>query len=464
MDNRDAIFHLASNVVNTTYQDLPREVIEITKKSILDTVGVILAASGIGEGCQQIVELVKEDGGREESSILGFGGKVPACAAAFANGAMSHAVDYDDVIDLGDYHATAPTLPAAIAITERVGGISGKEFITAAALGVDVMGRLALGAKMPTKVERPNWHPSPVLGAFGSAAGAGKLLGLDTSKMVDAFGHALHQASGTRQIGSSPGSPMRGLCNAFGARAGVLSATLAQRGITGTKDSLESKYGFFNVYFNGDYDRDALVEDLGKRFEGINISFKAWPCARHTHPFVDATLSIVREHDVRPDDVVEIVASYGKLSQGFSQPLEALKKPKSMMDAKLSSPFTIAVAAAKRRAILCDFTEEGRNDTKTLELADKVVPRLDPQLLEGPVMLGVVKIRTRTGAVFSKRVEHPYGHPANPIPMQDLVEKFRDCASYSAKPLPKENIDKAIDLVTNLEEVADARTVIQLLS
>ena len=122
-----------------------------------------------------------------------------------------------------------------------------------------------------------------------------------------------------------------------------------------------------NVYFNGDYDRNALIDNLGTRFEGINVSFKPWPSARHTHPFVDATLDIVRQQDIHPEEVTEIVTSYGKLSQGFSQPLESLQNPRTMMDAKTSSLFTVAIAVAKRNIVLRDFTKEGRNDPIVLE-------------------------------------------------------------------------------------------------
>ncbi len=104
----DAALELASYIANTKYDDIPEEVREVTKKSILDTLGVILAASTMGEGCKQVVALVKEAGGKKESTILGFGGKVPSFMATFANGAMGHAMDYGDVHDELSLHASKP--------------------------------------------------------------------------------------------------------------------------------------------------------------------------------------------------------------------------------------------------------------------------------------------------------------------------------------------------------------------
>ena len=155
----DAVWTLARNIVQVRLKDLPDEAMEATKKSILDTLGVIEAASGITPGLKELVELVREGGGKEESTILGFGGMVPAWMAAFTNGAMSHCLDYDNTITIG--HPSAQTVPAGFAIAERLGKVTGKDFITAVTLGDDIFSRLCYSISLKFL-----WHRTPLFGFF----------------------------------------------------------------------------------------------------------------------------------------------------------------------------------------------------------------------------------------------------------------------------------------------------------
>jgi 2-methylcitrate dehydratase PrpD len=190
-------------------------VIDVSKKRILDTLGVIVAASTLGEdSVKKIVELVKEGKGKEESSILGFGGKVVSWMAAFANGAMAHQLDYDDCYDIGVVHPGAATVPAAIAIAEKQGRVTGKEFITAIALGSDIICRLSYPLTRDTF--EYGWARTGTLGKFGATASAGKLLGLDTAQMVSALGLVLHQANISLEATYTPGSDVRGMRDDMG--------------------------------------------------------------------------------------------------------------------------------------------------------------------------------------------------------------------------------------------------------
>ena len=139
---QDVGYALAGNIARIRYEDLPGDVVDVTKKTILDILGTIFGGSGAGAGIKEIVEVVKDGGGREESSVLGYGIKTNAWMAAFANGAMAHALDYDNVHDDAFTHPSTSTVPAALAVAERVGKVNGKDFITAIALGDDLHCRL----------------------------------------------------------------------------------------------------------------------------------------------------------------------------------------------------------------------------------------------------------------------------------------------------------------------------------
>lgn len=465
MEERDAAIIIARNIAVTNYSAIPKEAVESTKRSILDTLGLMVAGSGIEPKCRDIVEFVKDVGGRKESSILVFGGKVPAMMAAFANGAMSHVLNYDDFVPEAFLHPTSPTLAAAFAVAERIGKVNGKDFITAVTLAIDLIIRMALSVTQSIEGFKYDWHLTPLFGTFSSTAVAGKLLGLNEDKLADALGIAFLQAAGSFQMNWSIGVGVTNHRDAFPAKAGVLSALLAERGITGIKDCLQSKAGLYNLYFKGGYDPFYLTDNIGKRFEGVQVSIKAFPICGAIPTYATATLDIVREYDIHPEDIVEITVSFNELTQNLCEPLEERRSPSDRMSASLSIPFIVATAVAKRKINIGSFTPEALKDPVTLEVAQKVMTKFDSELnssMSSGGRPGVVAIKTKNGESYTKRADFAYGHPKNPMKIDDLLEKFRDCVSYAAKPFPKNNIERAIELILDLEKIDDISQVIQL--
>src|SRR5262245_5353607 len=165
---------LARHVVGLGYDDLPASVVEVAKNSILDAIGVTLAASGVGEASGAFVEIARTGGGEEQASLIGLGCKVSAPMAAFANGSMAHELDFEDTHDAALVHPNAATLPAALAAAEMTGGISGKEFIVAMVAGADLACRLSLAFR--SDPEERGWYFHPVLGSYGAAAAAARIL------------------------------------------------------------------------------------------------------------------------------------------------------------------------------------------------------------------------------------------------------------------------------------------------
>ena len=135
---------LAQYITDAVYDDLDDITIETTKKSLLDALGVTLAASGLNDACLVFVDLAERSGGKPESTIIGFDAKVPMIAAAFANGAMAHALDFEDAHDTALVHPNAAAIPAALAAAEALGAVDGKQFIAAVAVACDLVCRLGL--------------------------------------------------------------------------------------------------------------------------------------------------------------------------------------------------------------------------------------------------------------------------------------------------------------------------------
>jgi 2-methylcitrate dehydratase PrpD len=453
----DASSILADNIATITFKDLPPEVVDVTRKCILDTFGCILAGSGLSPDSENVIDLFIQAGGNPESAVIGFNKKLPSWSAAFANGVLAHALDYDDIVDESGVHPSLCTVPAVFALAEMKGDVSGKEFITAVALGNDLICRLGTAIKRKQEGLALGFRPAPVLGIFGGAAAAGKILKLDREQIVDALGIAFHQAAaGTFEVFLSPGDPkIRELYGGSIGMQSVLAALMAQRGVTGIKTSFEGPAGLFNLYFQGKYDRDYLVGDLGTRFDGLNVGLKAWSANRIMHNHVQAALELTREHEINPRDIEQITLYVTEIQKRYSG--EARKRPATSTEARISLPFCVSSGIAHKGLSIKSFASEGLTDEATLALAQKTVAE---DISYGEVRSffapGKVSIKLKSGDVYTRQVDHPFGHPLNPMRTEDVINKFMDCASYSKSPEQAAHILKTLN---RLETIKDVREV-----
>lgn len=206
-----------------------------------------------------------------------------------------------------------------------------------------------------------------------------------------------------------------------------------------------------------------MLGELGKRFYGGSFGYKAWPSCASTHPGINATLDLVREHRIEPEDVQEITVHVGPHARINCEPLEQMRKPAAIMEAKFSVPFTVALAVTKRDVTLGDFTPNAISDPAVLKLAQRVFPLVDDDF---KAMRGLdpslVEIRTRNGKRYSKRIDFVYGHPKNPMPMQAIIDKFKASAAYSVRPLSPDTLEQVVSLVKKLEEVDDISRIARM--
>lgn len=457
----DAIYTIAKNIVGTNYENLPVEVVGITKKLIMDNLGVGLGGSA-KEGVKELVDLFTGWGGKEESSVLVYGGKIPCVNAAQINATMIHALDYDDTHDAAVLHAGVTAVPTAFAVAERLGGVDGRKLITAIALAVDFTARLCLANKVSMK--DLGWHYTALHGNFNAAAVAGKLLELDEETLVSAFGLAYHQAGGNLQF-IADGALAKRAGAGFSARNGIMAVLMAQKGITGAKNVLQGRHGLYNVYHRGEYNPETLTANLGEKFEVINLSFKPYPCCRYNHASIDATLEIVCEHKIKAEDVDSVTVYLGKDAMGIvGEPIDAKKNPNSIVDAQFSINWVIASAIVHRKVGIAEFTPQAIKNKTVLSLANKVTSKLDDSLSKVGVEPAIVNIKTKDGKVYSKRVDTPYGSPQNPMSMDAIAMKLRDCASYAARPVSPEKVEKLIQIVTKLEKISNSSEIVSLLA
>ncbi len=436
------------------------QTLKAAKRCLLDGLGVMLAASGLSDDIPPFADTARALG-RGEATVLGFNSQVSAPAAAFANGAMAHALDFEDSFDAAPSHPNASLLPAVLAVIETGGPCSGLELLAAIAIGCDLACRLALSPTQP--LDGRGWYPPPLFGLFGATAAVGRLLGLDPRQMLDAWSFALCQAGGPGEIKHAGETVLRAVREAFPAQAAVTAGLLAKRNVRGFDAPFEGEGGFFRLYAGGEYDPASLLEALGERFYIEELSFKPWPACRGTHAFIEAARDIMTQHGRPAETIEEIRLSGGMAHRMLLEPIERKRNPKTVIDAKFSLPFTVATTFCFGDVTLESFTPERLADARLHALAGKISYEIDPQWGYDRAASGAVQVRYADGFTCSAHVGLALGHPRHPMSDAALAEKFTDCVGHARGGWTQASARKFAEAIDRIEEVADVRKVLAML-
>jgi 2-methylcitrate dehydratase PrpD len=455
-------------LVKTNYESLPAAAIEAARKQILDTLGAMVGGStcSISGEIEGLVEMVKRWGGCRESSLIAFGGRVPAPQAAFVNGVLAVRLDFDDTQVRGlRIHISRGIVPTAMAIAERQKGVSGKELITAVALGHDLSFRIRQGGgnSMESSFGMiPNF--------LGATAVAGKIMGLNETRFGAALGLTFHQISGAQ---SSPGTAgagasIKGLNNGVACKTGIISSLMAEKGFTGSLDFLEekNKRNFYQTFFRGIYLPQYLTADLGKTFNGVLASQKEYPCCHGQHTSIKATLNLMKQYDIQARDIAGVML---RVSPGdyeyLASPPEKKKSPQNIIETQFSLYWGVASAIYYGQATIRNFSVLSLREKPIWDLMSRISARPETDLeSEDGFSPAIVEITTRDGKIHTGRIDYPFGSPQTPMSLKDTAAKFKHCCQYSVIPIPEENQDKLINLVENLEKVNDVSRLTRLVS
>ena len=322
---------IAEFALSLKFEDLPEDAIEGTKNVVIDQFATAFAGS-VADGAVEVVAEVLEWKGKPESTIWGYGGRVPAAHAAFANAVMSHAWDYDDTHMPSICHTGVVTVPTAFALAERIGSLSGKDLMSAINAGIEIQARLSMGASTSFG---QGWHPTTLFGGFGVVATAGVLMKLSEEQMVNALGIMYAQSAGNLQC-IADGVLTKRLQPGFAVRAGINAVMLALRGVTGVRNVFEGGYGLFPLYVSDEYNSSIITSELGNRFATGELTIKPHPGCILSQPFENATIDLVKKNDIKPEEVESIEIHCG--TKSYNVPGAPVKKnPKSIVDAQFST-------------------------------------------------------------------------------------------------------------------------------
>jgi len=466
MNKKDSIYKFAERIVNTKYEDLSKDEIMAAKLSLLDLIGVTLAGTSQGNQCQKFVKFAQEQGGKEEATLWGYGGKLPAMMAAFANGSVNHSLDFDQCFDISGTHPTVASVPAAVALMEKTGNVSGKELLVNIAVSCDFVYRVARAISVDAQ-KSYGVFAAFAYAFFGSAAGAGRAMKLDVDKMVNCLGLGFGQLCGNMQVLFETDCNLREIFPAFGNKAGVLSATLANEGVCGIKEVLEGPAGFFNSFGRGDYDPEKLKVEPGDPYMNTAITTKPYPSCRQTHMFVDATRLILEETGIKYEDIEKVTLKVGKFGEVLCVPEETRRKPPHPMDAKFSNIYCVAAYLVRGKLGVAEFNKESLKDPEILKLASEIEFVRDDENIDMAASLvepGGVTIKCKDGREFTKYVKYSIGSPENPMDAEKAIQKFKECAAFAVNPLSEDDMNKIVEMCLDLENVEDIRELIKIFS
>lgn len=452
---------LAGFVVDTSFSDIPGDVIEKSKDMMLNVASAGLAASGQRE-VDIITQYVEDMGGKPVSTIMGRGVRSSPLYAALANGFMMDLPDYDGAVRRRNNSAARKIGPAVMAVGECM-ALSGKEVLLAFTLGCEVSTKLGAAGDLDDPIQprmaRYGWNVGTVAGVVGAAAAVGKLLGLGQEPMESALGIAVSQASGlNRNIGTAVTSFEGGQA----AMKGIMAAMLAQRGLAGAQNDIEADEGFFGCYRRDTretmVDEDEFFHTLANPYDVIfpGMLLKFYPCSSDNGTPVEATLRVVKEHQITPEQVQSVHVA-------VIQPHTVMyTRPETGQQAQKSVQYCAAVALVHGPPQLHHFTDKAVQDPdpRVRAVMSKVTWEATEQsTLEVPNP-STVTITLTNGEQVSYRAKYEKGHPGNPLTPQELDTKFAACARDKLSP---DQIKGAIDQFHHLDELPNVAPLVSIM-
>ena len=445
---------MAEFIVETRWADFPPLVIERAKKAALDTVGVTLA--GVDEPVGRIVaDFARRMSGAPEASIIGVNARAAAPVAALVNGAMGHALDFDDSSYLLSGHPSVVVLPAVLAQGEKQGA-SGREVLEAFVIGYEISTKLGEG--LNPEHYGSGWHSTCTLGTMGAAAAAAHLRGFDAETTRHALGVAASHASG---VHANFGTMTKPLHAGLAPEAGLRAAELAAAGLTANTAILEAPRGFLDVYAGGGSpDGEAIVESLGRPYAlaepGMNM--KPYPCCLSTHPAVDALYDLAEEAGLAAADVARIEVSLIEIS------MQVLRyhAPQTGLEGKFSIEYCLARMLLDRDLRLETFTDEAVRDPLLQDWMKKIhVSADDMGWRPGMRRPSEVRVYLNDGRVLKKRTDVSRGCALWPLEHEKIRSKFRDCAKTT---LAEDEYEEVLARLESLEAQPEIDSLMRLLS
>jgi aconitate decarboxylase len=444
----------AQHALRTRFGDLSDTAVAQAKVFVLDSLGVGVAGSSVAGG-DGLLRLAAGWGGGQEAQIWGCSARLSVPAAAFLNAWQMHNQEFDCLHEPAVVHAMASVLPAALASAERRGGITGRELLTAVAVGVDIAAGLGLASRAGFRFFRPG-----TAGGFGAVAAAGRILGLDEAALASAFAWQLAQVSGTMQA-HLEGSPVLPVQVGFNARAAVQSCEFAMLGFAPAAEVFEGPFGYLSL-FEGEWDLAPVLAELGRIWRIAEFSHKPFPAGRATHGGIEGVMALRDRHGFTAADVsvVEVTAP-SLIVRLVGRP--AMPNPGASY-ARLCLGYAVAKVLQHGELDLAHFRGAELADPDSFALARRVSLQPDENPNPNALAPQSVVVRLQDGRALSGHCETMLASPSRKLDRDQQLAKTRRCLAFTAEPLVTDVAEQLVDTVDRLEHLPDVRRLATLVA
>ncbi len=451
------IDRIAGHVTGAQFSDLGEADLAKAKTFLLDSLGVGMAGS-CGASVPDLVRTVSGWGSADEATVWVTGERLPAQSAAIVNAYQIHCLEYDCVHEGAVVHPMATVLSALMAYVERRSAalrpVTGRDFLLALAIGVDIATLFGVASKGPVRFFRP-----ATAGGFGATAAIARLEGLDTEGVKNALGVMYGQTSGTLQP-HTEGSPVLGLQIGFNARGALSAVDLAASGLVGPHDILDGPYGYFRMFEGDQFDLDEIWSRMGREWQISHLAHKPFPSGRLTHGVVHALQQVTRELGIGAEQIETIT--------GHVPPLvyRLVGRPDtpapSANYAKLCLAYVAGAYLARGQVDVAEFRPDALSDPLVHAQAAKVTLQLDDNPNENALDPQRFLFGLADGRQHEVTLPHVLGHPKAPLSDAQNIAKFRRCIGYAAHPPAKTQGEALEDAVAGIEDLPDAARLAQL--
>jgi aconitate decarboxylase len=452
----DATRDLARFAAETRPDEIPPEVIERIKLSVIDGLGVCLHGTTL-PWTRMVYEVVQEEGGNRVASLWGTGRQSSLTNTVLFNSTAGHAFEMDDIHKESILHPNSLAVPVALALAEAHPSLSGRDIVTALALGYEV--GLRIGNAATTSLFLNGFHPQGTSGAFVAAVTAGRLLGLDALRMQHALGIAGSMGAGL--MAAQEGAMVKRLHAGRAAQGGLMAALLARRGFTGISDIVEAGYGGFLSSFSRTPNVERLMEGLRVDWEAGKVGFKMYPNVTSIHAALDALRSILLEESVTAAQVKEIQVGCGHMT--FVHTAWDYR-PNGVTAAQMNMCYGLSVMTLKGNVSASDYSEDSIVDPEIVAFMPRIKIAVDSELeSRGPAYRHAARVAVLTtdGRTFRREVLHRRGSPENPVTRHDVEAKFDANVSRLLRPGAAVQLKS---LAAKLEVLASAKEIIDIIA
>ncbi len=448
MKEKGATKILSEFAANLTFENIPRKVLDYIKLLFLDGIGCCIHGNTL-PWTKTLAEVILDKADKQECTVIGTEIKTSLLKAVLINSTAGHAFESDDIHRESILHPNSIIVPVAINVSEKVGNINGKKFLTSIIAGYEVATRI--GSAAGTELLLRGFHPQGAHGTIAAAVTAAKLMDLNTNQIINTIGIAGSLGAGL--MAAQEGAMVKRLHSGRAAEAGVLAAELAAKKFTGISNIIEAEYGGFLSSFAGKNNFSRAIRNIGQEWECINTGIKPYASVTSIHAALDCLKNIMKKNNISSNNIKEIKA---KISHPTYVHCAWKYENQNVTSAQMNIYYGLALIALEGELFVDQFSPDKISNSKILNYIKKIKAEVDPgieKLGHEFRHMASLEVVTKNNKKFTHTEKFRKGSPENPVSKDEIINKFNSLARFSYNQEKIENVKKKIDKIEKLNSI-----------